>query len=46
MPDLDDFFAFQLSGGSDDRGGDSNGCGCLPWLVIGLAVVWLIGKLA
>ena len=41
--DLDDFFAYRLSRGSNDSG--NGGCGCLPWLMIGLAVMWIIGKL-
>ena len=45
MHDLDDFYAFMLTSENEDTGSHSSGCGCLPWLVIGLAVLWIIGKL-
>ena len=47
MPDLDDFHAFlSTSGGSGSSGGAGCSGGCLPWILAGLAILWIIGKLA
>lgn len=46
MPDLNDFHAFQsTSGGSGNGGGAGSSGGCLTWILAGLAVLWIIGKL-
>lgn len=45
MPDLNDFHAFMsTSGGGSSGGGGSPGC--FTWILVGLAIIWLIGKLA
>ena len=52
MFDSDDFYTYLLITQNNDNenhgdgGNGGDGCGCLPWLVIALAVVWLIGKLS
>lgn len=44
MPDLNDFHAFKsTSGGSSGGGG---GSGCFTWILVGLAILWIIGKLS
>lgn len=47
MPDLDDFHAFTSTSGSrsgSGGSGSSSGPGCLTWILIILAILWLIGK--
>lgn len=47
MPSLDDFHAFKSTGG--DSGGSGNpGCsgGFFVWILVILAVLWIIGKLS
>ena len=47
MPDLNDFHAFQsTSGGSGSNGGAGSSGGCLIWVLAGLAILCIIGKLA
>lgn len=46
MPDLNDFHAFQsTSGGSSGGGGSGSSVGCLTWILAGLAMLWIIGKI-
>ncbi len=45
MPDLNDYHAFQsTTGGSDGKGGGCSG-GCLPCILAGIGLLWLIGWL-
>ena len=44
MPDLNDFHAFQSTSGGSGGAGSSGGC--LTWILAGLAILWIIGKLA
>lgn len=49
MPDLDDFYAFKStssSGGSSSDDSSGGGSGCLTWILVCLAILWVIGKLA
>lgn len=45
---MDDYHAFMSTSGGDSGGGSGSGCssGCLPWILGGLAILYLIGKLA
>ena len=43
MPDLNDFHAFKSTSGGGGAGG---GSGCFTWILVGLAILWIIGKLS
>ena len=45
MPDLNDFHAFKSTSGGGVSGGGC-GSGCVTWILVGLAILWIIGKLA
>lgn len=45
MPDLNDFHAFKSTSGGGSSGGGVGGPGCFTWILIGLGILWLIGKL-
>lgn len=46
MPDMNDFHAFQnTSGGNNGIGGTGCSGGCLTWILVGLAFLWIVGKL-
>lgn len=46
MPDLNDFHAFQsTSGGSNSGSGIGCSGGCFTWILVILALLWIIGKL-
>ena len=45
MPDLNDFHAFKSTGGGNGGGAGCSG-GCFPWILAGLVILWIIGKLA
>jgi len=45
MPDLNDFHAFKSTSGGGGSGGGC-GSGCVTWILVGLAILWIIGKLA
>ena len=50
MPDgdwLDDYMDYKLSSGdtSDDEPSGTSSAGCLPTILVVLAVLWVIGKL-
>lgn len=43
MPDMNDFHAFKSTSGG--RGGGTGGSdGCLTWILVGLVIFWVIGK--
>jgi hypothetical protein len=44
MADLNDFHAFNSTSGGGGSGGGCN-LGCFTWILIGLAILWIIGKL-
>lgn len=47
MPDLNDFHAFTSTSGSGSGSGgsgSSSGPGCFTWILIVLAILWIIGK--
>ena len=49
MPDLNDFHAFKSTSGCSSGGGSGfggGGSGCLSWVLVCLAILWVIGKLA
>lgn len=46
MPDLNDFHAFKSTSGGGGSYGGGGGPGCFTWVLIGLAILWVIGKLA
>ena len=45
MPDMNDFHAFKSTSGGGGSGGGC-GSGCVTWILVGLAILWIIGKLA
>ena len=45
MPDMDDYIAFKLTSGDDDGGGGGASGGCLPVILIVLAILGLLGKI-
>jgi len=45
MPDLNDFHAFKSTSGGGGTGG-GGGSGCFTWILVGLAILWIIGKLS
>lgn len=45
MPDLNDFHAFKSTSSGGNSGG-GNSPGCFTWILVGLAIIWLIGKMA
>ena len=45
MPDMDDYIAFKLTSGDDDGGGGGASGGCLPVILIALAILGLVGKI-
>lgn len=45
MPDLNDFYAFKSTSGGGSGGG-GGGSGCFTWILFGIAILWVIGKLA
>ena len=44
MPDMNDFHAFQSTSVGNGSSGASCSGGCLPWILVGLAILWIIGK--
>lgn len=44
MPDLNDFHAFKSTSGGGGSGG--GGSGCFTWILVGLVILWIIGKLS
>lgn len=42
---MDDYHAFTSTTGGSGGGGFGCSSGCLPWLIAGLAILYLIGKL-
>lgn len=46
MPDLNDYHAFQSTGGEGGENGGGGMGGCLLWILAGAAILWIIGKLA
>ena len=45
MPGMDDFHAFKsTSGGSGDSGGSGCSDGLFTWILVIVAVLWVIGK--
>ena len=45
MPDLNDFHACKSTSGGGGTGG-GGGSGCFTWILVGLAILWIIGKLS
>ena len=45
MPDMDDYMAFKLTSGDGDGGGGGSSGGCLPVILIALAILGLLGKI-
>ena len=44
MPDLNDFHAFKSTSGGGGSG--SGGSGCFTWILVGLVILRIIGKLS
>lgn len=44
MPDMNDFHAFQSTSGGSNGGAGCSG-GCLTWILVGVAILWIVGKL-
>ncbi len=42
---LDDYHAFKSTTGGSGGGGGGCGSGCFTWVLVGLAILWVIGKL-
>ena len=43
---MDDYHAFTSTTGDGGSGGAACSTGCLPWILVGMAILYLIGKLA
>ena len=48
MPNLDDYHAFKSTSSDNSYSGGGSGCSgsIFTWIVVILAVLWLIGKLS